>query len=337
MTFTAPRAILSCLLCLFASLFSLDATALSEKMNECLLNAIAGAKAETTVAELRTSCESEAEGLPAGAVAVGPEDGETAIQQRIEADWAAAERNYVIMTHRPNYILYTYNDKVNQAPFEQVTGLNDPLDDVEMKFQVSAKMPLAQRLFNTSTDLYVAYTAQSWWQLFNDDLSSPFRETNYEPEIFVRHYGGPELLGMKIAGWDLGFNHQSNGRGEPLSRSWNRIIGAVGLDMNELTVRLRGWYRIPEDDEDDDNPHMHRYYGYGDALFVWTPNRNTFTAMLRPGTEKAAYELTWSFPLSRFIRVYAQYFNGYGESLIDYNVRTERIGIGFALNDYLQQ
>ncbi len=335
MTPTTPRVIRSCLLCLFASLFSLDAIALSEEMNRCLLNAIEGAKAETTVAELRSSCESEVEGLRAGAVAVGPIDGKTAIQQRFQADWAAAERNYTIMTHRPTYIMYTYNDNVNQLPFEEISGLDNPLDDDEFKYQISFKMPLARRLFNTNTDLYVAYTAQSWWQLLNDDISAPFRETNYEPEIMVRHYGGPELLGVKIAGWDFGFNHQSNGRAEPLSRSWNRIMGTVGLDMNELTVRLRAWYRLTEDEETDNNPHMHRYYGYGDALFVWTPNRNTFTAMVRPGTEKTAYELTWSYPVSRFMRVYAQYFDGYGENMLDYDMRTQRIGIGIALSDYL--
>jgi phospholipase A1 len=58
---------------------------------------------------------------------------------------------------------------------------------------------------------------------------------------------------------------------------------------------------------------------------------------LRQGTDKGALELTWSYPLSNFLRVYAAYFNGYGESLLDYDQRIERIGIGFALNDYLQQ
>jgi len=304
-------------------------------MNDCLINAIGAAQPETTVAELRASCESHADGLPDSAIALGPKDEETAIQQRFEADWSSSERKYVILTHRPNYIIYTYNDNVNQAPFEQFSGLNKPLDSDEVKFQVSFKMPLAQQLFNTRTDLYVAYTAQSWWQLFNKDISAPFRETNYEPEIFIRHYGGPEIFGLKIAGWGLGFNHQSNGRGSSLARSWNRIIGSMGVDMNELAVRFRAWYRIPEDRKDDDNPNMQRYYGYGDALLIWTPNHNTFTAMLRPGTEKSAYELTWSYPVSRFIRIYAQFFNGYGESLIDYNVRTQRIGIGFAVNDYL--
>jgi phospholipase A1 len=46
-------------------------------------------------------------------------------------------------------------------------------------------------------------------------------------------------------------------------------------------------------------------------------------------------QLTWSYPILGNLRFYAQYFNGYGESLIDYNAHTERLGIGVALNDLL--
>ena len=58
--------------------------------------------------------------------------------------------------------------------------------------------------------------------------------------------------------------------------------------------------------------------------------------MVRPGTEDTGFELTWSYPISKVFRVYAQYFNGTGESLIDYDYDMERISIGIALNDYLQ-
>jgi phospholipase A1 len=59
--------------------------------------------------------------------------------------------------------------------------------------------------------------------------------------------------------------------------------------------------------------------------------------MLRPASEGSAVELTWSRKISRNWRVYAQYWNGYAESLIDYDFRTKRIGIGFALSDYLER
>lgn len=314
----------------------------ADALADCLLESLRTAADTASVADVRARCRQvQADGQPAAAAtATTPEVMRpSALQKRITEEYSLAEQEYFLTAYRPTFLLpVAYNSKPNQQVFSAITPAAPALDRTEVEFQVSFKFPLARQLWGNN-DLLATYTSRSWWQFYNDDdkVSSAFRETNYEPEILFRHYGGPRLPGGRVAGVDFGLNHQSNGRSEALSRSWNRVLAQTFLDFGDLGLAIRGWYRIPEDEADDDNPHMHRYFGYGDIRAVWTPNRNTFTAMLRPGTEESGYELTWSYPITDVLRVYALYFNGFGESLLDYNRRVERIGIGIAVNDYLMR
>ncbi len=329
-----------------AALLAIPASSLAAEqpgssLDTCLLNALKRAGSTTTVGELRKACEQQV-GTTAESISEQPVEPalayeQNALEARMADEAGTVERPFAITAYRPNYLLWSHMDKPNQPPFEDATTLSEPVDDNEMQFQVSIKAPVWRNMFGSNFDTYVSYTSRSYWQLFND-LSAPFRETNYEPEIYVRDYTRHELLGLDLNGWSLGFNHQSNGRGEPLSRSWNRIMGRALVGTgDDLGFLLRAWYRIPESEKDDDNPGIYKYLGYGDIRAIWTPNRNTFTAMIRPGTKDTGFELTWSYPISQVFRVYAQYYNGTGESLIDYDYDMERFSIGIALNDYLQR
>jgi phospholipase A1 len=304
-------------------------------MDKCLLTSMETAAPDTTIAELQANCQS-AIAMSMSTTdepAVGPM---TPMQEQMLADQVTYDRSFAISPFQPNYFIASYNSDPNEAPFEAESGNDVSLDEGEAKFQISIKGPLWRNMFGSKNDIIAAYTQRSWLQKNNDDISSAFRETDYQPEIFLRHYGGPEIFGGKTAAMDIGFNHESNGHTGELSRSWNRVIGRMYVDYDKVAVGLRAWYRIPESDNSDENPHMHRYFGYGDVSVAYAPNKNTFSAMLRPGTEENGVELTWSYPLNKTFRIYTQYWNGYGESLIDYDTRVERIGIGIALNDWLE-
>ncbi|MCP4001943.1 MAG: phospholipase A [Gammaproteobacteria bacterium] len=306
-------------------------------MEKCLLESIKTAAPDTAVSKLQSECKKDITKITHGMPQDTKNELMTPIQEQMLADQITYERSFAISPFQPNYFIASHNSDPNEAPFEASTGNDVSLDKEEAEFQISIKAPLWRNMFGSNNDLMAAYTQKSWLQKNNDDISNTFRETNYQPEIFLRHYGGPEIFGGQTRVMDIGFNHESNGHTGDLSRSWDRVIGRMLLDYDSVAVDLRAWYRIPENDADDENPHMHRYYGYGDVRVSYAPNKNTFSAMLRPGTEENGLELTWSYPLNKSFRLYAQYWNGYGESLIDYDVRVKRIGIGIALNDWLQR
>jgi phospholipase A1/A2 len=126
--------------------------------------------------------------------------------------------------------------------------------------------------------------------------------------------------------------HQSNGRGEDLSRSWNRVYAQFGFERGNLALMIRPWYRIPENAETDDNPDIEDYLGHGDLLAVYRQGRNVYSLLLRNNFKKSdnhgAVKLNWSFPLYGRLKGYVQYFNGYGESLIDYNHSQQSLRAG---------
>ncbi len=213
-----------------------------------------------------------------------------------------------------------------------------PLDNTEAKFQLSFKTKFAENLFGDNGDLWGGYTQSSRWQVYNGEESRPFRETNYEPEVMLVFRNNYSLGGWKGRMAGVGINHQSNGRSDPLSRSWNRVIFTFGLDRENWALVLRPWWRVP-DGNDDDNPDIEDYIGRGDAMLTYSKGGHEFTVLarhsLRTGDKShGALQLDWGFPIHRSFRGHIQAFHGYGESLIDYNHKATYIGLGISLLEW---
>jgi len=243
--------------------------------------------------------------------------------------------------HKQNYFLpFRYSTSPNTQPVSPRTG-PAPMQDfnnLEAKFQLSFKVKTVEGLFKDRADLWFAFTQQSSWQLYSPDISRPFRETNFEPEImlvFPTHF---RLLGLEGRLVNLGIVHQSNGRSEPLSRSWNRLYAQFGFERGNFALLVRPWYRIPEKSDEDDNRDIDDFLGHGDlqAIYLW--KKQTLSLLMRNNLKSPNHgsaQIEWSFPGFRQMRGYAQLFTGYGESMIDYNHRQTTIGIGLILTDVL--
>ncbi|WP_442802086.1 MULTISPECIES: phospholipase A [unclassified Shewanella] len=269
------------------------------------------------------------------------------VDERVHDELATSELPFVMTPHNVNYILpVTYNTSPNMTPFnKEGTEHTLGLDNVEAKFQVSFKFPLMYNVFGDNGHLFVAYTNQSYWQVYNKDISSPFRETNHEPEIFMMFNNDWQLGPLRNSFWGVGAAHQSNGKSGNLSRSWNRLYATMVFDSGPFALGAKVWWRIPEDEketpsspEGDDNPDIEDYMGNFELTGIYGIDEHRFTMMVRNNLTSPNYgaiEATWSYPIIGQLRVYTQYFNGYGESLIDYNAHTQRIGIGVSINDIL--
>jgi phospholipase A1/A2 len=260
-------------------------------------------------------------------------------------DFDPSTPRYALGLYRPSYVLPArYSDRPNNQPFAPLVAAEGAppqnLDNVEAKFQLSFKA----RLWSTDDrrfGLWGAYTQQSQWQVYNDKgiASRPFRETDYQPELFMSYRPAIELPGgfnWKVV--NAGFIHQSNGRSEILSRSWNRLFAEAGVERGDFAVFARVWYRIKEDEAKDDNRDIIDFLGHGeiDALYRWRGHSFHLGGRENLRTHKGAVRAGWTTPpLLGPFRGYVQVFSGYGESLIDYNWKQSTIGIGIALNDGL--
>ncbi|MGN5764067.1 phospholipase A [Acinetobacter calcoaceticus] len=266
----------------------------------------------------------------------------------LDRRWELSEESKLgvwnIRAYQPVYLLPVFwtsdKNEFPSSPNPQNTVKDkQELTSSEAKFQISFKTKAWENIFGDNGDLWLGYTQSSRWQVYNSDESRPFRETNYEPEASLMFRTNYEVLGLNARLLGVTLNHQSNGRSDPLSRSWNRVIFNLGFEKDNFALMLRPWYRVEEDAKDDNNPDIKDYIGRGDLTAFYRKGDNDFSLMLRhslKGGDRShgAVQFDWAFPIKDKLRGHFQIFDGYGESLIDYNHRATYVGLGVSLMNW---
>jgi phospholipase A1/A2 len=234
--------------------------------------------------------------------------------------------------------------------YEPPLSENDPMyfiaggrDGYSARFQLSFKY----RLFDLGSGFgadrpwlsgfYFGYTQNSLWDLSSE--SKAFRDTSYRPSLFWRWERADEKT--FVDAFRAGIEHESNGRDGPRSRSLNTVFvrpewhwrSKDGRHL-EFTPKIYGYF------DADENPDIHRYRGYVDWRVRYDHDGDWIgTGVARVGTSgkgsllldfsKRARDLRFG-PVSGYWHV--QYFTGYGEDILDYNVRRKsQIRFGVAI------
>jgi len=116
------------------------------------------------------------------------------------------------------------------------------------------------------------------------------------------------------------------------------VVANFGFERDVFNLQLKTWARIPESADEDDNRDITSYMGYGEIWLgtVWRDYHLglMFRNNLRFDENRGTLQFEVSFPLIEHLNGYVQYFAGYGESLIDYNHYTNRVGMGVMLKDW---
>jgi outer membrane phospholipase A len=231
------------------------------------------------------------------------------------------------------------------APHESIYFVYGP-DAPAAKFQFSFKY----RLLNftelsrkrMSRTLQFGFTQRSLWDM--EAVSSPFYDTSYMPELIFESLAAQPEEGdhsFTWLGYQAAFKHESNGRDGPVSRSLNTVYFRPAFAFGKLD----GWHLLvlPElfayITSLENNPDLKAYRGYGQLRLVLGRNDGpTLLASLWAGRklEHQSIQLDLTLPIrTRLLNfeTYAliQYFNGYGESLLSYQAKSETIRAGFSL------
>jgi phospholipase A1 len=308
----------------------------------CVMRLADEADADMTLAELRQACQVVA--TEEAVVEIQQQPTINTVEQRLEVESESVLRPFSLMTHKPNYMLVgAYNTEGwTDRVLEQSPPKTSSYEDYEAQFQVSIKVPLGIGLFNERVDWYAAYTNRSFWQVYDHVDSEPFRETNHEPESWLQWKNDWTVFGFRNSVNAFGIVHQSNGQSGDLSRTWNRVYGNFVFEKGGWALSLKPWVWVFKEYGEVDNPDIDDYMGHGEFRAAYAHNGHVLSGMLRnqleSGFDRGAVELSWSFPVFGYpyLKGYVQYFYGYGESLIDYNNKVNRIGVGISITDWLQ-
>ena len=295
-----------------------------------MMIALPASQASPSLAAAPPSAAAAATAHPGGALSgyweLGPAD------KRGEFNYTAYRANFFMPLRLMNHV----NQEPTSPTYGRASGLVEYQRD-ESEIQLSLRTKLSQNLLLPGADLWVAYTQQSMWQMWNFAQSAPMRDTNYQPEL-IYVVPTPASWQLLPQGWiwrmsQLGLVHQSNGQFDPLSRGWNRIYAVLGADTDQFNATLRLEKILGTA---SDNPDIAHYLGHVQAELGGVLGRATLNLLWRPAPGgHGSAQLEWTYPVFEDrpdgLRWYALLFEGYGATLIDYNFRQISLGAGLTI------
>ncbi|MBK1879138.1 phospholipase A [Pelagicoccus mobilis] len=243
--------------------------------------------------------------------------------------WVGAESD-VVSIYEPSYFDIGASEFLN-SKFQ-----------LSLKYRAFSSQGALAKRNKWVSNIFFRYTQTSLWDLESD--SAPFIDTSYKPGFFYLQSMGDENSPLRSIEW--GANHQSNGRDGPESRSTNYIyfkpMFKWDFEPYYVSAGARIWAYVENDDKT--NGDIANYWGNFDAFFAFGKQSSyQFVAKARTGDQwnKGRVQLEFFYPLHKAgfenlpIHLHASYFYGYGESLLNYNVKDSRqLRIGFALSQY---
>ena len=213
----------------------------------------------------------------------------------------------------------------------------------QVKFQLSIMYPL---FWPFNTGLYFGYTQLSYWRIY--DKSSPFEDTNYSPEFFYKFESGDNIFNdYRIKFVDYiqisPIQHRSNGQPSgPDDRSENKYYGEIQLSVGEVynfgvRGKVFGYYNVADGNKDINVYHKN----YETGIFFKNLSKRI------SGLEREKVEITFggnptnrgwvkAEVSARLItsyfqpRLFVQFFRGYDEFMMYYNIKTEAVRIGLS-------
>ncbi len=203
-------------------------------------------------------------------------------------------------------------------------------DNSDAKFQISVIQRLTNSVLPFKTYLFLTYTQLAMWDVFKE--SFPFRDLNFNPTVGL---GKPLVHNNRYLGdIALQFEHESNGKDSIDSRSWNKVSFSGQFKINRhWSYFAKLWIPIVDG---ENNSNIVRYKGWGISAIGYN-QRDKYNISLilnhRPGFFNANMTINASYRLFKKENQYLffEFYNGYGENLLDYDQFHQRFRLGFVI------
>jgi len=264
------------------------------------------------------------------------------LSERWELDDKDKNGTFKLTFYKPVYVLpVRWSSDPNELPKsenpENSFTEKQNYNNVEAKFQLSFKTKLVQSFLFGYGDIWLGYSQLANWQVYNDPISRPFRELNYQPELIFNFPMKVNFFGIDLRMAGITFNHESNGRDLPRSRSWNRIMFHAAFEKENFQLYLTPWIRIKNSDKDD-NPNISDYIGRVEANFIYNLDKHSFNLIAKNSLNfdknRGSLEFNYFYSVKSNVRLHFQAFTGYGETLIDFNHKQTTLGFGISFIDW---